>query len=349
MSLLVCSLLFGISHAYSCYAKGHWYEDLEYSATNTSDLNPFFYGVTLLHRPKELTYQADAISANLQLNKTHYVDQHIYRVEWEPPEEDGSGGYIKWYTDGEMIFGIRGSSLAIMQTEIPSEPMYLLMNTAVSSSWGFPAPCPENCGCECYECGNPACACALPVGYCENFPASMEIDYVRVYQALNDSKHYVGCSPEHRPTDLFIKGHAKRYMAAGQNRVLEPIQRGGGACVKNSDCGSDRSMGSCSLAGACVCTESYTGPNCKAHAGHDQFDTNKQPSKFRSTYSQFSSLHDQPFEGANTDFCTSLLSFSRSVRNDDPEKHDCFGPFSRRRLSPFNAGYNTIKIPTTQI
>ena len=265
-------------------SQGHWYEDLEYSAKNLSDLNPFFYGVTLVHHPKQMTYQADAISANLQLNKTHYVDQHIYRVEWEPPEEDGTGGYIKWYTDGDLIFGMSGSSLDIMQTEIPSEPMYLLMNTAVSSSWGFPTPCPDNCDCSCYECGNPTCACAVPAGYCDNFPAHMEIDYVRVYQAVNESKHYLGCSPEHRPTDLFIKGHAKRFMATGQKRVLEPIQQGGGACAKNSDCGTQRGMGSCSSVGSCVCSNNYTGPNCLTHAGFYNFDTSKHESKFSRTY-----------------------------------------------------------------
>ena len=260
--------------------KGHWYENLEYSLKNRSDLNPFFYGVTLVHSGKDLTYQADAISSNLQLNKTHYTDQHIYRVEWEPPAEDGSGGYIKWYTDGELIFGIRGSSLDIMGTEIPSEPMYLLMNVAVSSSWGFPTPCPENCECECFECGNPACACALPSGYCDNFPSHMEIDYVRVYQAVNESKHYLGCSPEHRPTDLWIKGHAKRYTAPGQNRYLEPVVQGGGVCTKNSDCGSHKMQGTCPSSGFCVCSESFTGPNCLAHAAFYNFDTSTHTSEF---------------------------------------------------------------------
>jgi hypothetical protein len=68
-------------------------------------LNPFFYGVTLIHRPASYTYQSDALSANTRLNVTHYVDQDtVYRVEWEPPEEDGSGGYIKWFIDGELLF-----------------------------------------------------------------------------------------------------------------------------------------------------------------------------------------------------------------------------------------------------
>jgi beta-glucan synthesis-associated protein KRE6 len=251
--------------------KGHWYENLEYSNHNFSDLNPFFYGVTLLHKPKAYSYQSDAVSANRQLNKTHYERQHMYRVEWEPPDEDGSGGYIKWFTDGALFFGIHGSSLSIMGTEIPSEPMYLLMNTAVSSTWGFPLPCPDNCACDCFECGNPVCTCALPTGYCDNFPAAFEIDYVRVYQAVNESKHILGCSPETRPTAQFITGHAKRYMNEGDGRPLEPVKRGGGSCLVNRDCGKG---GKCTSA-VCSCFEEFTGPNCLAHDGFYDHDTSK--------------------------------------------------------------------------
>ena len=134
-----------------------------------------------------------------------YKRQHLYRVEWEPPEEDGSGGYISWYTDGVFVYSVKGSNLGITGSKIPDEAMYLLMNTAVASSWGFPAPCPSGCKCECFECGNPTCQCALPAGYCDNFPANFEIDFVRVYQAVNESRHTLGCSPPERPTALYIE------------------------------------------------------------------------------------------------------------------------------------------------
>lgn len=230
--------------------------------------------MVLEHKPKIYTYQADALSANMQLNDTHYQQQHLYRVEWEPPKEDGSGGYIKWFTDNKFVYGIHGKSLEIMQTEIPSEPMYLIMNTAVSSHWGFPAPCPDGCECECFECGNPACQCALPVGYCDNFPASFEIDYVRVYQAVNESSHILGCSPEHRPTALFIEGHRKRYTTEGQSRPLEPIKKGGARCSNVSDCGGS-TRGECSSSGVCQCHKKSTGPSCLAHAGFYDVDSSK--------------------------------------------------------------------------
>lgn len=246
--------------------KGHWYTHLDYGNSTNSSLNPFFYGVTLVHEPKSYTYQADALSANLHLKETHYKSFHKYRIEWEPPLEDGSEGYIKWYADDEFVYGIHADSLSLTGAEIPSEPMYLIINTAVSSHWGFPAPCPTGCDCKCFECGKPDCACGLPSGYCDNFPGAFEVDYVRVYQAVNESKHYLGCSPEKRPTDLFIKGHRQRYMEEGDKRPLNPIQDGGGACINDSDCGG-LTNGACTERGECMCHETFTGPTCLAHNG----------------------------------------------------------------------------------
>lgn len=245
--------------------KGYWYSPLEYGNKTKADLNPFFYGVTLVHKPKSYTYQSDALSANMRLNRSHYLHQHKYRVEWEPPEADGSGGYIKWFVDDDLMYGVFGESLDITGSEIPSEPMYLLMNIAVSKSWGFPTPCPKGCDCSCFECGNPDCACGIPPGYCDNFPAYMEVDYVRVYQAVNESKHIQGCSPKARPTKQFIDGHKKRYMSEGQNIPLQPISRGGSRCESAKDCGGEE-MGKCE-GGVCQCMDEFTGPTCLSYDG----------------------------------------------------------------------------------
>lgn len=238
-------------------------------------MNPFFYGVTLEHEPKQFTYQSDAISANTNIGKDFFKHHHKYSVEWEPPSEDGTGGYLKWFLDGKFLYGIKGESLGLTGTEIPSEPMYLLMNTAVASSWGFPKPCPEGCDCKCYECGNPECTCGLPDGFCENLPASFEIEYVRAYQAKGDSKHVLGCSTKSRPTAKFIQGHLKDFVDAegGQKVPLQPVQRGGGYCKADNDCGGS-TKGSCSDVKRCVCMEGFTGPSCLSHDG---FDDNPPP------------------------------------------------------------------------
>ena len=139
------------------------------------------------------------------------------------------------------------------------------MNTAVASSWGFPIPCPEECDCSCFECGNPDCNCGLPDGFCENLPAYFEIDYVRVYQAVNESKHQLGCSTEDRPTSLFVEGHMKRYMEDGDKKPLQPLRVGGGACNDDMDCG----IGGNCFKGRCKCAKQYAGSTCLSHHGFD--------------------------------------------------------------------------------
>ena len=229
-------------------------------------MNPFFYGVTLVHTPREFTYQSDAISANTQINETFFGDFIKYRVEWEPPS-GGNHGYIKWFVNDKFLFGINGHSLNITGSKIPDEPMYLIMNTAVASSWGFPTPCPEGCDCKCFECGNPDCSCGLPDGYCDNFPANFEIEYVRVYQALNDTNHQLGCSTEQRPTTQYIKGHQERYMEKDDRAPLLPLRIGGGQCASDFTCGGTK-HGEC-VKGLCICKKGYAGSLCLSHYGFD--------------------------------------------------------------------------------
>ena len=260
--------------------KGHWYEGLEYG--NDTSLNPFFYGVTLVHTPKDYTYQSDAISANTQVSEDQYQKQNVYRIEWEPSEADGSGGYIKWFLNDKFLYGITGENLNITGAKIPTEPMYLLINTAVASSWGFPTPCPEGCSCDCFECGNSDCDCALPTGYCDNFPGSFEIEYVRVWQDLHSDKHETGCSTQKSPTDLFIKGHKKRYMSEFQKEPLLDISRGGAKCTTHDDCGSV-SNGKCSEKGACICNEGFIGSECLAYDAFDENPFNSQQSRIKGT------------------------------------------------------------------
>ena len=78
--------------------------------------------------------------------------------------------------------------------KVPDEPMYLLLNTAMSSTWGFPAPCPAGCDCDCHDCKNEKCSCAIQHGFCESLPASFLIDYVRVYQNTSDPRVSLGAS-----------------------------------------------------------------------------------------------------------------------------------------------------------
>ena len=287
-------------------AKGTWYEEgIEYG-TNTT-LNIFFYGEELVVNPqqKDLTYVADAISGNTNIGPEHFEEFHEYTVDWQPGED----GYIKWYIDGVMIHSIDSRTLNITGGLIPEEPMYLLMNVAMSSTWGFVSPPPPGCGpngVPCFDCGKSACSCACPQNLCDNFPAHMLIDSVRVYQNMNAPEHIVGCSPPSKPTATYIKGHQSLYMnnppMPGETMPLKPVVTGGGVCKSDSDCGTfpsgDKqleeegikmditsrgkkqkhkhngiSRGHCK-SGACVCDHGWTGPNCIASTGYDDIKWN---------------------------------------------------------------------------
>ncbi len=226
------------THSYS-----KWYhEGISYGKETC--LNIFFYGLNMVATGDEngiikgSDYHADAISANTNLAKSHYESFHTYKLEWQPRSEDGSSaGYISWYLDDEFLFRVDGEALELAGGPreaadgsdqfgermvppgaiIPQEPMYVLLNTAVSATWGFPEPCPTGCAAcpgapnsgmsgdddgaddemssestelymdendanGCFDCRKARCSCSMPAKMCENFPASFLIDYVRVYQ-----------------------------------------------------------------------------------------------------------------------------------------------------------------------
>eukprot|EP01038_Epipyxis_sp_PR26KG_P013556 gene13556-18192_t len=189
-----------------------WYNDIKMG--EQSDYNYGFWGQEC-GPEKDYTvgkiqkYMQDAISVNSFLNESHFDSQHIYKLEWQP----GINGYLYWYLDDELILGIEGKSLQdVTGSFIPAEPMYLIINTAISHRWGMPEPCNIS-ACSmcwrCYDCTNPECQCTLPKGMrnCKNFPAEMKIDYIRLYQDIDDPTHTIGCSPPNYPTESFIKAH----------------------------------------------------------------------------------------------------------------------------------------------
>ena len=196
-------------------SKGQkWYENLKVPNPNSS-YNYGFWGQECgpeydssweqIHK-----YMEDAISINTNLAATHFESHHVYRLEWEP----GIDGYLEWYLDDELIFGIPGASLQeLTGSHIPDEPMYVILNTAISHRWGMPEPCDiRTCSTcwVCYDCTNPECQCTLPDGMknCKNLPAEMSIDYIRLYQDTSKgSKHSVGCSPESHPTAGYIEAN----------------------------------------------------------------------------------------------------------------------------------------------
>eukprot|EP00804_Cyclotella_cryptica_P029784 CCRYP_020653-RB/>CCRYP_020653-RB protein AED:0.30 eAED:0.30 QI:255/1/1/1/0.66/0.5/4/1655/442 len=275
-------------------APGQWYDNLT-GGVNTS-LNIVFYGTYNHFRddtdPATQDYWSDAISYNRQLNASHFGTFHKYRLEWELPEEANennnytrSYGYLRWFLDNEFVLEVKGEGLNATGTgaEITSEPMYLILNTAISSQWGFPSKCPNMCPCKEYNChGGFQETCGFSEGFCQMMDASpieYKINYVRVYQDKNDPKQKVGCSTPERPTRKFIEAHEKKYKLADDLHPLKPIQNGGGPCVATPDVGNANGTANCGGPSrgicqskpsfTCRCLDGWTGPHCTNPIGFD--------------------------------------------------------------------------------
>ena len=196
-----------------------WYEGLGYGEHFQSEINSNYYG-TLCGEPYvgglSSEYMQDCISVDTTINASYWDSPHLYRLEWQPDND----GYLEWYLDGLLVFSIPQSALTNgTGALVPREPMYLVTNIAMSTIWGFPGACSSDPSCQacmdqCYDCRNPDCQCAIPDGMksCSIFPAEMHIDYIRVYQDVNDSSHTIGCSPEGFPTAEYILLNNASYL-----------------------------------------------------------------------------------------------------------------------------------------
>lgn len=235
---------------------------------NTS-INPFFYGTYLaptnsrepIARSKEESYQCDALSSMTTLNASYWSRMHTFRLEWEP----GRNGSLRWYIDGVRRFEVLGKTLEEQGTMIPTEPSYVIFNTAISTSWGFPNPPP---GCDYdhgYDCKSPTTQCGFNPGFCRTLPAKFKIDYVRIYQNKADPKHSIGCNPKAFPTKRFIMAHEYRYKSTHDVHALKPTVNGGARCLSDqtgkstssSRCGEGECVNS-----RCRCKKGWTGPTC---------------------------------------------------------------------------------------
>jgi len=264
---------------------GQWYEGLK-GGENTS-VNILFYGNYNAFLsdvdPAKQDYWSDAISYNRQLFEDHFEKPHIYRVEWEPPS-DVHDGYIHWFLDGSLVLAINGTGVeaAGLGGEVSSEPMYILLNTAISKQWGFPAHCPEGCACKEFDCHDLSYGsqCGFSEGFCDMMKTIPEykIDWVRVYQDVDNKEHKVGCSTPERPTRQWIQAHEKLYKTDADVHPLKEIQVGRGKCnprdigtpsPTEADLCGGPTKGQCRQGGICECNAGWTGPHCLAHLGSD--------------------------------------------------------------------------------
>ncbi|ORY69175.1 beta-glucan synthesis-associated [Leucosporidium creatinivorum] len=122
-------------------------------------------------------------------SSTNYA---MYGIEHRPSDFDGIGtGKISWFQEDETMWMISDTAMVankdakISQRPVTGEPMYVLFNLGMSTNFG-----------------------TVNLTYLE-FPATMRIDYVRIYQ--DPDQINIGCSPEAYPTADYIASHLEAY------------------------------------------------------------------------------------------------------------------------------------------
>lgn len=115
-----------------------------------------------------------------------------FGVEYAPDWNGDGNAYATWYMDGRPTWTLNGQAIGpvpeldISQRLVPTEPMGIILNVALSESFQVP-----------------------DFDQLE-FPAHMSIDYVRVYQR-DGQPDRVGCDPANRPTYEYIENNKDMY------------------------------------------------------------------------------------------------------------------------------------------
>ncbi|KAG7385174.1 hypothetical protein PHYPSEUDO_001802 [Phytophthora pseudosyringae] len=221
----------------------------------------------------EFAYQMDAISSNWEVHMAAYLDWVTYTVEWVM----GDSGYVRWEVEGQVIFEIPAEALTNPPQDTAQmnpkkmmieEPMYVIFNVALSSSWGSSPP---NAGSgDCYGDGSDATSNAI----CDSFPMYMKVDYIRLYQdTSSNTAMAIGCDPSSHPTQQWIEDNIDDYTDTDNPSTAVS---GMAFCNSDDDCTVGTSSvitGTCNSDGRCECaSDSWTGPRCTEPASSSSTD-----------------------------------------------------------------------------
>ncbi|GAB9471965.1 Concanavalin a-like lectin/glucanase, subgroup [Globisporangium polare] len=233
--------------------------------TNTKCSDPLNAAMEKSNVMDPFNYQMDAISANSGLPLKAYTDYMLYQIEWVM----GRQGYVRWMIEGITIFEIPAEVMENPPQDAANsnpkklmveEPMYIIFNVALSTSWGAKPPNP---GKPCNGDGKDAATNKI----CDEFPLYMKIDYIRLYQDVSTgSTMAIGCDPETHPTAKWIQGHIDEYQDS-KNLVVEVV--GGAPCLKDDDCTVSTVASASIVTGvcknrkcSCLSSGSWGGPRC---------------------------------------------------------------------------------------
>lgn len=229
---------------------------------NSKCSDPRLDNETKTETMEPFNYQMDAISANSPIMLGAYTGYVAYQLEWVM----GRQGYVRWMVEDIPIFEIPADTLENPPQDsaksnprklMVEEPMYIILNVALSTSWGSKPPNP---GSPCVGDGKDAKTNKI----CADFPMYMKLDYIRVYQdTSSNSTMSVGCDPASHPTAQWIEDHIDEYTTF-DNPLIEVL--GGARCLDDDDCTvgfSSVLTGQC-VSGKCKCLSSgsWGGPRC---------------------------------------------------------------------------------------
>jgi beta-glucanase (GH16 family) len=131
----------------------------------------------------------EVASGLTNLNNDWYngKEYQIYAFEYTP----GAEGDVTWFVGGDKTWTLDARAVGpngnIGQRVIPTEPMYPIINFGISNSF----------------------AMINWTGLATTFPATMRVDYLRIYQ--NPDNISITCDPEDYPTTEYIKKHPEPY------------------------------------------------------------------------------------------------------------------------------------------
>ncbi|KAI6103091.1 glycoside hydrolase family 16 protein [Pisolithus croceorrhizus] len=135
-----------------------------------------------------------ALSAVSYINSQNYAGQGYatYGFEWWSNPSDRPSGYITWYSESAQTWKITPNSIEADSTVqisdrlIPEEPMYIVLNLGMAPSF-------------------------QEQDFMHlQFPTTMYVDYVRVYQR-EGLQNAIGCDPPGYPTANYINAHLNAY------------------------------------------------------------------------------------------------------------------------------------------
>lgn len=150
---------------------------------SVTTLNPYMGGV----------YQ-QATSGVTVTNQSCYTGLSgcfaTYGYEYQPGYQS-DGGYISWIANDQVAWTLDAAGMAadslvnISSRPVPQEPMYLIMNLAISPNFAI-------------------------IDFTDLvFPAVMTVDWIRVYQPKNSIN--IGCDPKDFPTAAYIDEYIEAY------------------------------------------------------------------------------------------------------------------------------------------